>query len=35
LIPDEVSLTRADFEELGPEAVAELEGLLAMINRIL
>jgi hypothetical protein len=35
LIPGEVELTRADFEELGADAVAELEELLAMINRIL
>jgi len=35
LIPDAVALTEADFAELGPDVVAELRELLAMIHRIL
>ncbi|MFG1952705.1 hypothetical protein [Micromonospora sp. NPDC048830] len=35
LIPDGIGLTEDDFAELGPDAVAELRELLAMIYRIL
>jgi hypothetical protein len=35
LIPDAVTLTEADFAELGPDVVPELRKLLAMIHRIL
>jgi hypothetical protein len=35
LIPDDLMLTEDDFAELGPDAIAELKALLAMIERIL
>jgi hypothetical protein len=34
LVPERTTLTREDFEELGPDAMAELETFLAMIDRI-
>lgn len=35
LFPDELNLTREDFEELGMDAVEELQRVLSMINEIL